>query len=165
MEEAAVAGAAVAEAALERYSEVAADPWLLLTTLVSDATTTCPALAAAATLARAIAHSRRAPDAAAPVYAYLARHARTSRLGTLADGTVDVEALLGLLPRRAAADTRFANTLQELFFRFVADGVPERHEATPAHLGLYLVGDKLERPLSRAVCHHWANASHLAGRY
>lgn len=165
MQEAAVAGAAAAEAALERYSEVATDPWLLLTTLVSDATTTCPALAAAASLARTFVHSRRVPDAAAPVYAYLSRHARTSRLGTLADGTVDLEALFGLLPRRTAADTRFAHTLQELFFRFVADSVLERYEATPAHLGVYLVGEKLVLQRSRAVCDHWANASHLAGRY
>lgn len=165
MQEVAVAGAAAAEAALERYSEVATDPWLLLTTLVSDATTTCPTLAAAATLARSFVHSRRAPDDAAPVYAYLSRHPRTSRLGTLADGTVDLEALFGLLPRRTAADKGFANALQELFFRFVADSVVERYEATPANLGVYLVGEKLVVQQARAVCDHWANASHLAGKY
>lgn len=158
-------GRAVAEAALERYSDVATDPWLLLTTLVSDATITCPSLAAAATLARSIAHTRRIPNTAIPVYAYLAHHARASRVGTLADGTTDLEALLGLLAPRSAADKRFAHTLQELFFRFVADGVPERHEATPANLGVYLVGEELTLQRSRLLCEHWSNASHLASRF
>lgn len=164
-EEGAMTGAALAEAALEWYGDMATDPWQLLTTLVSDATTTCPTLAAAATLARSIVHTRRIPDTASPVYAYLARHTRTSRLGTLADGTMDLEALLGLLVPRSAADKSFAHTLQELFFRFVADGIPERHNASPAHLGVYLVGGEVLVQRSRVLCQHWKNASHLAGRF
>ncbi|XP_045125278.1 neurotactin-like [Portunus trituberculatus] len=161
----ALVSTAAAEAALERYSEEVTDPWLLLTTLVSDATTTCPALAAAASMARSLAHRRRTPITATPVYAYLAHHARAARTGTLADGTTDLEALLGLLPLHSAADRSFAHSLQELFFRFVADGVPERHDPTPAQLGVYLVGNGFTVQRSRPLCDHWANASHLAGRF
>ena len=164
-DEGAVTGSWVGEAALERYSEVVTNPWLLLTTLVSDATTTCPALAAAASQARTITHTRRTPHTTTPVYAYLATHARASRLGTLADGTTDLEALLGLLPAHSAADGRFAHNLQELFYRFVADGVLERHMATPAQLGVYLVGEEVRVQRSRPLCDHWTNSSHLGSRF
>ncbi|KAG0719207.1 Neurotactin [Chionoecetes opilio] len=149
-----VGGAAMAEGAVQRYSEAVRDPWLLLTTLVTDATTTCPLLAQAATLARSRSHT--------PVYAYLACHSRASRLGTLADGTLDLEALLGLL---AGADARFGHALQEMFFHFVSEGSPERHESSLAHHGMYLVGGEVRVQRSRLLCQHWNNASILASRF
>ncbi|KAK3878694.1 hypothetical protein Pcinc_016689 [Petrolisthes cinctipes] len=153
-----------AERAIEWYSDLQEDPWRLLTTLVSDATVTCPALEKAATLARTRSHSRHNTEDV-PVYSYVTRYDRTSRAGRMADGLSDIEAILGVFEEHNESDAKFSKTLQDLFFLFVRTGMPERHGPTSAHLGVYTMDETMTVMRSRLACAHWVNMSHLATRY
>ncbi|XP_076048720.1 neurotactin-like [Oratosquilla oratoria] len=145
---------------LSWYSGLLDNPWLLLTTLVSDATVTCPALEMAVRLAREAQYKKRRP----PVYSYLARHARASHLGGLADGLSDVEAIMGTYKLRTRSDARFVKNVQDLFFRFIDTGAPQLHGSTPANIGVYLLDDEVTIERHRSQCQHWRSLSQLARR-
>lgn len=158
-------GSEDAEAAVEWYKDLKHDPWLLLTTLVSDATTTCPALATAVKVARTLSHKHPKAAEDVPVYSYVSRHARASRVGTVADGLSDIESILGVFEPRSEEDTQYVRTIQDLFFLFVKTGSPEWHFSTPAHLGVYVIDGKVNVERSRIQCEHWANSSHFIRRF
>lgn len=158
-------GSKEAEAAIEWYRDLKDDPWLLLTTLVSDATTTCPALASAARVARTLSHAQPQATANVPVYAYVSRHARVSRAGTVADGLSDIESILGVFQPENEEDIQYARTIQDFFFLFIRTGSPEWHSMTPAHLGIYVINEKVTVERTRIQCEHWTNSSHLIRRF
>ncbi|XP_071525630.1 neurotactin isoform X2 [Panulirus ornatus] len=158
-------GTAEAEAALDWYADLKDDPWVLLTTLVSDATVTCPALATAASLARTIFQTHPTGSEDVPVYAYLSRHTRVSRAGTLADGLSDVESILGVFQPQTEDDVQYAHTIQDMFFLFINTGSPDWHSATPAHLGVYMIDEKINVERTRLKCEHWTNSSHFIRRF
>ncbi|KAG7173165.1 neurotactin-like isoform X2 [Homarus americanus] len=160
-----IPGSAEAEAALEWYSNLKDDPWLLLTTLVSDATVTCPTLATAEKLSRTLSHNHPTGTEDVPVYAYVSRHARVSRAGAVADGLSDIESILGVFQSQTDKDVQYARTIQDLFFFFVNYGSPEWQSPTPAHLGVYMLDGNINVEHSRLQCEHWSNSSHLMRRF
>ncbi|XP_076063951.1 neurotactin-like [Oratosquilla oratoria] len=133
------------------YSGLVSNPWFLLNTLVSDATVTCPALDVAERLADEADHDDHRP----PVYAYLARHARSSRLGDLTDGLSDIEAITGTYQLRTESDAKFVTNVQDLFFTFIYTGTPEADGSTPANHGFYLLGDTVTIEHERPECERW----------
>lgn len=160
-----MAGSTEAEMAIDWYSGLSDHPWLLLTTLVSDATITCPVLSTAASLARARSLAHPTGDEDVPIYSYVSRHARVSRVGALADGHSDIESILGVFRPQTRGDARYARTMQDLFFLFVTNGAPEWHSPTPAHLGIYIIDENYKTDRARSQCEKWGNYTHLARRY
>ncbi|XP_069953754.1 neurotactin isoform X1 [Cherax quadricarinatus] len=160
-----VTGSSEAETALEWYSDLKDDSWLLLTTLVSDATVTCPTLSTATRLSRTLSRAHPTGTEDVPVYAYVSRHARVSRAGAVADGLSDIESILGVFQPRDEKDVQYARTIQDLFFFFVNYGSPDWHSATPAHLGVYTINGVTNVERSRLQCEHWANASQFFRRF
>nr|XP_045624050.1 neurotactin-like isoform X2 [Procambarus clarkii] len=160
-----VQGSADAETALEWYSDFKDDPWLLLSTLVSDATVTCPTLITITRLSRTLSHTHPTGTEDVPVYAYVSRHARISRAGLVADGFSDIESILGVFQPRNENDVQYARTMQDLFFFFVNYGSPDWHSATPAHLGIYMVDTEINVERSRLQCEYWTNSSQFIKRF
>ncbi|XP_066964041.1 neurotactin isoform X2 [Macrobrachium rosenbergii] len=158
-------GMSEAETALEWYSTLNDNPWLLLTTLISDGTVTCPALLTSAHLARARSQSHNVEPKDVPIYSYVSRYPRVSRVGALADGLTDIEAILGVFRPLTRADARYARKMQDLFFVFVETGSPEWYTSTPAHLGVYMIDEDVNVEGSRIKCDHWVNMTYIAGRY
>ncbi|CAL4073030.1 unnamed protein product [Meganyctiphanes norvegica] len=140
-----ITGQEMATTFVNWYSSLIENPFLLLSTLVSDATTTCPVIRVASHLARR--HAQGIPSSVSntqktPVYAYISTHSRMSRVGALADGLSDIEAILGVFRPQTRSDHRFAQAMQDMFFLFVETGSPEWYSPTPAHLGIYMVDEK-----------------------
>ena len=164
-----------ASAAVRWYSGLAENHWLLLTTMVTDATITCPILTTAASLSRSFALNRPSTRIDNPafntgrlfpnIYSYVSRHPRVTRLGAVADGLSDIEAILGSYQTQTSADDRYVETMQNMFYLFTELGAPERYTPTPAHLGIYIIKEELEVERSRPQCQHWTNRTHLARYY
>ena len=161
--------ASQAEAALGWYSGLSKHPFLQLVTAASDASLGCPAYLQAVRLARgddaSSSSSRQRPKAPPPVFAYRASHPRVTKLGALADGDADIDAILGVWRPQTRADSNYIRTMQDMFFRFVHSFAPEWYGSVPAHLGYYAVGEhyKVERTL--AICEKWKNYSYLSYEY
>lgn len=133
------------ELVLEHYNATFTNQnWQAYASMVSDLRMICPLLETAQVASR---------NFVANVYAYVVTQPRTSDLGDIADRTMDIEAIFGLLNTNDASVKKFSKNMQDMFYQFVREGtLPQNKDLT---VGMYEVGEKITTQTDYPSCEFW----------
>ncbi|CAG0879954.1 unnamed protein product [Darwinula stevensoni] len=121
--------------------------WPQYYSMVTDLRTLCPL----AELAR-----KAATSFASPVYFYVAEQGRATLVGNVTDPFADVMAIIGMYNASGAAEERFRDNIQDLFYGFVYEGTLENNERYPR--GLYHVGERVDVLSGYPKCKLWLDS-------
>ncbi|TRY73621.1 hypothetical protein TCAL_09914 [Tigriopus californicus] len=135
----------LSELVLEHYNTTFTNKnWQAYASMVSDLRMICPLLETAQVASR---------NFVANVYAYVVTQPRTSDLGDVADRTLDIEAIFGLLNTNDASVRKFSKNMQDMFYQFVRDGtLPQNKDLT---VGMYEVSEKISTQTNYPSCEFW----------